>query len=138
MLLKQARWVLFVSLASLLTTRPDQEQKELTEWRKGESDSTHLALAEDPLDPEGDTWYHGTIVYVVTFDSGFRLVFSDTAGVLSGGESPGGFNPQQWREDRSGYAGISTDRFLLAESYQGYGDTNEGMGSQHLSSLALP
>jgi hypothetical protein len=58
----------------------------LTDWRKGNSDGTRLAFAEDPNDPEQDTWHHGTIVYVLTFDSGFRLLFSDTAGVLSGGE----------------------------------------------------
>jgi L-ascorbate metabolism protein UlaG (beta-lactamase superfamily) len=45
-----------------------------------------LAYAEDPLDPDSDTIYHGTIVYVLTFDDGFRLLYNDTAGVLSGGE----------------------------------------------------
>jgi L-ascorbate metabolism protein UlaG (beta-lactamase superfamily) len=78
-----AAWRELMSKSVPLTGK---EQQELTEWRKGESDGTHLALAEDPLDPEGDTWHHGTIVYVLTFDDGFRLLFSDTAGVLSGGE----------------------------------------------------
>lgn len=64
----------------------EQERQQLAEWRKGDSDGTRLAFAEDPTDPEQDTWHHGTIVYVLTFDSGFRLLFSDTAGVLSGGE----------------------------------------------------
>jgi L-ascorbate metabolism protein UlaG (beta-lactamase superfamily) len=64
----------------------EQEKLQLAEWRKGDSDGTRLALAEDPNDPEQDTWHHGTIVYVLTFDDGFRLLFSDTAGVLSGGE----------------------------------------------------
>jgi hypothetical protein len=40
----------------------------------------------DPLDPDTDTIYHGTIVYVFTFDNGFRLVFSDSDGNLSNGE----------------------------------------------------
>jgi hypothetical protein len=72
----------------LAKTQPltEKEQQELAEWRKGESDGTHWALSEDPLDPENDTWHHGTIVYVITFNDGFRLLFSDTAGVLSGGE----------------------------------------------------
>jgi L-ascorbate metabolism protein UlaG (beta-lactamase superfamily) len=64
----------------------ESEEKERTEWRKGESDGTRLFYAEDPLDPEQDTVYHGTIVYVITLDDGFRLLYSDTAGVLSGGE----------------------------------------------------
>jgi hypothetical protein len=64
----------------------EAEQKELAEWRKGQSDGTRLAYAEDPLDPDSDTIYHGTIVYVLTFDDGFRLLYNDTAGVLSGGE----------------------------------------------------
>ena len=64
----------------------DEEKAQTAEWRKGESDGTHLYLNEDPDDPDNDTTYHGTFVYVLTFDSGFRLLYSDTAGVLSGGE----------------------------------------------------
>ena len=71
----------FLKKSSPLT--PDQ-QKLFSDWL------TPIARAatadEDPLDPDRDTIYHGTIVYVVTFDSGFRLVYSDSAGVLSGGE----------------------------------------------------
>ena len=40
----------------------------------------------DPLNPDTDTIYHGTIVYVLTFDNGFRLVYSDSDGNLSNGE----------------------------------------------------
>jgi L-ascorbate metabolism protein UlaG (beta-lactamase superfamily) len=76
-------WHDFIAKADPLT---EDEQKQRTEWRKGESDGTKMALSEDPLDPDGDTIYHGTIVYVITFDDGFRLLYSDTAGVLSGGE----------------------------------------------------
>jgi hypothetical protein len=71
----------FVRKSSPLT--PEQ-QKQFADWL------TPIAQAatvnEDPLDPDNDTIYHGTIVYVITFEGGFRLVFSDSAGVLSGGE----------------------------------------------------
>ena len=71
----------FVKKSSPLTA---EQQKQFSDWL------TPIAQAatvdEDPLDPENDTIYHGTIIYVVTFDGGFRLVYSDTAGVLSGGE----------------------------------------------------
>jgi hypothetical protein len=71
----------FVKKSSPLTV---EQQKQFSDWL------TPISLAatagEDPLDPDNDTIYHGTIVYVLTFDSGFRLVYSDTAGVLSGGE----------------------------------------------------
>jgi hypothetical protein len=73
----------FITKADPLT---EDEKQQLAQWRKGESDGTRMALAEDPLDPDRDTIHHGTIVYVLTFDSGFRLLYSDTAGVLSGGE----------------------------------------------------
>jgi len=71
----------FVRKSSLLT--PEQ-QKQFTDWLTPISQAA--TANEDPLDPDNDTIYHGTIVYVVTFDGGFRLVFSDSAGVLSGGE----------------------------------------------------
>jgi len=74
------------ALMSQTTPLSDTEKAQFTEWRKGDADGLKMYLAEDPLDPERDTWYHGTIVYVVTFDDGFRFLFSDTAGVLSGGE----------------------------------------------------
>ena len=64
----------------------EEEKAQTAEWRKGESDGTHLYYAEDPSDPDSDTTYHGTFVYVLTFDNGFRILYSDTAGVLSGGE----------------------------------------------------
>jgi L-ascorbate metabolism protein UlaG (beta-lactamase superfamily) len=64
----------------------EEEKTQLAEWRKGQSDGTRMASAEDPNDPDNDTIHHGTIVYVLTFDGGFRLVYSDTGGVLSGGE----------------------------------------------------
>jgi hypothetical protein len=78
-----ANWRELVTKADPLST---PEQAQLAEWRKGDSDGTRLAVAEDPLDPDNDTLLHGTIVYVLTFDNGFRLLYSDTAGVLSGGE----------------------------------------------------
>ena len=61
-----------------------EKRKEAADWWKTSVDAVYRT--EDPLDPEKDTIYHGTIVYVITFDGGFRLVFNDTAGVLSGGE----------------------------------------------------
>ena len=73
----------FITKSDPLT---EDEKQQLAEWRKGESDGTRMAIAEDPLDPDRDTLHHGTIVYVLTFDNGFRLLYSDTAGVLSGGE----------------------------------------------------
>ena len=62
----------------------EPQQKQFSDWLAPISDAA--TNGEDPLDPDKDTMYHGTIVYVLTFDGGFRLVFSDTAGVLSGGE----------------------------------------------------
>lgn len=73
----------FISKSDPLTA---DEKQQLADWRKGESDGTRMAIAEDPSDPDRDTIHHGTIVYVLTFDNGFRLLYSDTAGVLSGGE----------------------------------------------------
>ena len=61
-----------------------EKKKEAEDWWKSMVSS--VLRTEDPLDPDKDTIYHGTIVYVLTFDNGFRLVYSDTAGVLSGGE----------------------------------------------------
>lgn len=71
----------FVRKSSPLT--PEQ-QKQFTDWLTPISQAA--TVNEDPLDPDNDTIYHGTIVYVLTFDSGFRMMYSDTAGVLSGGE----------------------------------------------------
>jgi len=76
----------FHELISSVNPLSDEEKAQLDAWRKGQSDGTRLAAAEDPQDPENDTVYLGTIVYVLTFDGGFRLLYSDTAGVLSGGE----------------------------------------------------
>ncbi len=71
----------FVKKSSPLT--PEQ-QKQFSDWLTPISQAA--TTGEDPLDPDNDTIYHGTIVYVLTFDSGFKMVYSDTAGVLSGGE----------------------------------------------------
>jgi hypothetical protein len=71
----------FVKKSSPLTAG---QQKQFSDWLTPISQAA--TAGEDPLDPDNDTIYHGTIVYVLTFDSGFRLVYSDTAGVLSGGE----------------------------------------------------
>jgi len=71
----------FVKKSSPLTA---EQQKQFSDWLNPISQAA--TVGEDPLDPDNDTIYHGTIVYVLTFDSGFRLVYSDTAGVLSGGE----------------------------------------------------
>jgi hypothetical protein len=60
----------------------EEQSKQIAVWRKGEA----VASVQDFNDPDSDTIYHGSIVYVITFDGGFRLLFSDTAGVLSGGE----------------------------------------------------
>ncbi len=74
----------YQELITKTSTATEEQKKEQEAWKdKGMSNYLHT---EDPLDPERDTMYHGTIVYVFTFDSGFRLVYSDTAGVLSGGE----------------------------------------------------
>jgi L-ascorbate metabolism protein UlaG (beta-lactamase superfamily) len=70
-------------VAKSTTATPDQ-QKQYNDWL--DSLSKSIYKNEDPLDPDKDTLHHGTIVYVITFDDGFRLVYSDTAGVLSGGE----------------------------------------------------
>jgi L-ascorbate metabolism protein UlaG (beta-lactamase superfamily) len=69
----------FIAKADPLTV---EEAKQLAAWRK----AAPIASVQDFDDPNSDTIYHGTIVYVLTFDGGFRLLFSDTAGVLSGGE----------------------------------------------------
>jgi hypothetical protein len=64
----------------------------LSEDQKKLYDSWYTSLVQgsvggqDFLDPDSDTIYHGTIVYVLTFDGGFRFVYSDSDGVLSGGE----------------------------------------------------
>jgi hypothetical protein len=71
----------YVKKSSPLTA---EQQKQFSDWLTPISQAA--TGGEDPLDPDNDTIYHGTIVYVLTFDSGFRLVYSDTAGVLSGGE----------------------------------------------------
>jgi L-ascorbate metabolism protein UlaG (beta-lactamase superfamily) len=69
----------FVAKADPLT---EDQARQLAEWRKAEP----VASVQDFDDPDNDTIYHGSIIYSITFDSGFRLVYSDTAGVLSGGE----------------------------------------------------
>jgi len=71
----------FIKKSSPLTAL---QEKQFSDWLAPISQAA--TVNEDPLDPDNDTIYHGTIVYVLTFDSGFRLVYSDTAGVLSGGE----------------------------------------------------
>ena len=76
----------FRELISTVNPLTEEEKNQLAEWRKGQSDGTRMASAEDPNDPDNDTVHHGTFVYVLTFDDGFRLLYSDTAGVLSGGE----------------------------------------------------
>jgi L-ascorbate metabolism protein UlaG (beta-lactamase superfamily) len=60
----------------------EEQSQQLAAWRK----SAPVASVQDFSDPENDTIYHGSIVYVITFDGGYRLLYSDTAGVLSGGE----------------------------------------------------
>jgi hypothetical protein len=60
----------------------EEQSKQLLAWRKAEP----VASVQDFNDPDSDTIYHGSIVYVITFDGGYRLLYSDTAGVLSGGE----------------------------------------------------
>jgi L-ascorbate metabolism protein UlaG (beta-lactamase superfamily) len=69
----------FVAKAEPLT---DEEKAQYAAWRK----AAPVASVQDYDDPDSDTIYHGSIVYVLTFDGGFRLLFSDTAGVLSGAE----------------------------------------------------
>src|SRR6202453_418262 len=76
----------FRELITTVNPLTEEEKNQLAEWRKGQSDGTRMASAEDPNDPDNDTVHHGTFVYVLTFDNGFRLLYSDTAGVLSGGE----------------------------------------------------
>jgi len=71
----------FIKKSAPLT---EEQQKRFTAWLDPISQAA--TTGEDPQDPEKDTIYHGTIVYVLTFEGGFRLVFSDSAGVLSGGE----------------------------------------------------
>jgi Metallo-beta-lactamase superfamily len=69
----------FISKTDPLT---EEQQKQVAAWMKQATPN----VAQDYLDPDSDTIYHGTIIYALTFDNGYRLVFSDTAGVLSGGE----------------------------------------------------
>lgn len=76
----------FHELITTVNPLTETEKNLLAEWRKGQSDGTRMASAEDPNDPDNDTVHHGTFVYLLTFDNGFRLLYSDTAGVLSGGE----------------------------------------------------
>jgi len=76
----------FRDLLSKSDPLTDKEKAENAEWQKGEASGLHMYLNEDSNDPDNDTTYHGTFAYVLTFDSGFRLLYSDTAGVLSGGE----------------------------------------------------
>jgi L-ascorbate metabolism protein UlaG (beta-lactamase superfamily) len=76
----------FRELVNTVNPLSEKEKNQLAEWRKGQSDGTRMASAEDPNDPDNDTVHHGTFVYVLTFKDGFRLLYSDTAGVLSGGE----------------------------------------------------
>ena len=71
----------FIKKSAGLTER---QQKQFSDWMDPIAQAA--TLKEDPQDPDNETIYHGTIVYVLTFDSGFRLVYSDSAGVLSGGE----------------------------------------------------
>ena len=71
----------FINKSAPLT---DAQKKQFSDWMTPISQAA--TAKEDPFDPDNDTIYHGTIVYVITFDSGFRMVFSDSAGVLSGGE----------------------------------------------------
>ncbi len=71
----------FVKKSSPLTA---DQQKQFSDWLTPISQAA--TTGEDPLDPDNDTIYHGAIDYVLTFNSGFRLVYSDTAGELSGGE----------------------------------------------------
>jgi L-ascorbate metabolism protein UlaG (beta-lactamase superfamily) len=77
-------WAALQDVVAQNTTATEEQKKQFNDWKSRLTGK--ISAAEDPLDPEKDTMYHGTIVYVVTFDDGFRLVFSDTAGVLSGGE----------------------------------------------------
>jgi hypothetical protein len=70
----------FIAKTSPLT---DQQRKAYEDWYNPLVKGS--VGFEDLLDPDTDTTYHGTIVYVLNFD-GFRLVYSDTDGVLSGGE----------------------------------------------------
>jgi L-ascorbate metabolism protein UlaG (beta-lactamase superfamily) len=76
----------FRELITTVNPLTEAEKSQLADWRQGQSDGTRMAAAEDPNDPDNDTVHHGTFVYVLTFDDGFRLLYSDTAGVLSGGE----------------------------------------------------
>jgi L-ascorbate metabolism protein UlaG (beta-lactamase superfamily) len=61
---------------------PADKLKWITEGAKSPTPDVVI----DPLDPDTDTIYHGTIVYVLTFDNGFRILFSDSDGNLSNGE----------------------------------------------------
>jgi hypothetical protein len=74
----------YADLVAATNTATEAQKKVANDW-KNQLIKT-VSTSEDPTDPEHDTIYHGTIIYVVTFDDGFRLVYSDTAGVLSGGE----------------------------------------------------
>jgi hypothetical protein len=74
----------YADFVAASNTATEEQKKQASEWKNALMKT--VTQAEDPLDPEHDTMYHGTIIYAVTFDDGFRLVYSDTAGVLSGGE----------------------------------------------------
>jgi Metallo-beta-lactamase superfamily len=116
----------------------DEEKKQRDEWRKGQSDGMRMFIEEDPLDPEQDTLEHGTFVYVITFDDGFRLVYSDTAGVLSGGE--------RVLADSIHAGGGKVNLAILGYLQIGYNlhkaikvtGTREGLGPQHSAAIAFP
>jgi L-ascorbate metabolism protein UlaG (beta-lactamase superfamily) len=74
----------YQELVEKTSTATEEQKKDFNAWK--DVGMSNILRTEDPLDPERDTMYHGTIVYVFTFDSGFQLVYSDTAGVLSNGE----------------------------------------------------
>lgn len=74
----------YADLVAKTNTATEAQKKQFAEWQNNLL--KNVSDTEDPLDPDGDTMYHGTIIYVVTFEGGFRMVYSDTAGVLSGGE----------------------------------------------------
>lgn len=66
----------YVGIADPLTA---EQQKAVAEWRNTQP----VTSVQDFNDPDNDTVYHGVIVYVLTFEGGFRLAFSDTGGILS-------------------------------------------------------
>jgi L-ascorbate metabolism protein UlaG (beta-lactamase superfamily) len=79
-----AAWGAYRDFISKTTLATEEQKKQVTAYI--DDLTSRILKNEDPLNPDQDTAHHGTIVYVVTFDDGFRLVYSDTAGVLSGGE----------------------------------------------------